>query len=116
MPVNSETRKNGSEPTVSEVRGAIEHGQTQDKVAGFDPAASPMETDGEAGGARPVASREAPVKTGSPLPTPNATAHGDAMRPFEDAAQPTIRKSLFGYIGVIVLIAIVLIAGVMIWS
>jgi len=41
------------EPTAAQLRGDINSGKTGDKTPGFDPAAAPMETDAEAGGAPP---------------------------------------------------------------
>ena len=40
-------------PTAAQLRGDINSGKT-DKTPGFDPAAAPMETDAEAGGAPPT--------------------------------------------------------------
>jgi cobalamin biosynthesis Mg chelatase CobN len=115
MPSSTDPKSDGTfdEASASEVRGAIDKGQTGEKVAGFDPAASPMETDAEAGGAPTVVSNEtqaAPSPTS--LPTANASSHGSAMRPFDDAEQPTARAPLLIYAGIIVVVAIVLIAGV----
>lgn len=39
----------------AQVRGDIDAGRTGDKARGVDPAAAPMETDAEAGGAPPSA-------------------------------------------------------------
>ena len=36
--------------TAANIRGDIQRGRSGDKKPGFDPAAAPMETDGEAGG------------------------------------------------------------------
>jgi hypothetical protein len=41
-------------PTAAQLRGDINSGKTGDKTPGFDPAAAPMETDAEAGGASPT--------------------------------------------------------------
>jgi hypothetical protein len=41
-------------PTAAQLRGDINSGKTGDKTPGFDPAAAPMETDAEAGGAPPT--------------------------------------------------------------
>lgn len=41
--------------TVAQLKRDIETGRTGDKVGGFDPAASPLGTDEEAGGTRPAA-------------------------------------------------------------
>jgi hypothetical protein len=40
-------------PNAAQLRGDIDKGRTGDKAAGVDPAAAPMETDAEAGGAPP---------------------------------------------------------------
>nr|WP_313010940.1 hypothetical protein [Brucella intermedia] len=59
-------------------RGAIQRGETGDKVPGFDPAAAPMETDAEAGGSS--------QPTGKPQPQPakaddsNASSHASGLR------------------------------------
>jgi hypothetical protein len=47
-------------PTGAQVRGQIQSGDTGDIRSGFDPAAAPMETDAEAGGA-PISPPEARV-------------------------------------------------------
>jgi hypothetical protein len=41
-------------PPAAQLRGDINSGKTGDKTPGFDPAAAPMETDAEAGGAPPT--------------------------------------------------------------
>jgi hypothetical protein len=117
----NESSKNGAIGTTqtaspAEVRGAIDHGQSGDKVAGFDPAASPMETDSEAGGAPSPAGGEAPMQTGKPLPRPNAATHGTAMRPFDDAAHPKVQKSVLIYVAVIVVAAAALFGGLALWA
>jgi hypothetical protein len=64
----------------AQIRGAIQGGQKGDKLAGFDPAMAPLETDSEAGGA--------PLSEGQPeqhrmgQADRNSTSHGDAMRQF----------------------------------
>lgn len=81
MSITIPSDRNSSRTAATE-RGAIEAGNTGDKVAGFDPSASPMETDAEAGGT-------ATVPDTSPLPKPgeeissNASSHGPAMRASE---------------------------------
>lgn len=118
MALNSDSGSGGNSGSTSgsEVRGAIQQGQTGDKISGFDPAASPMETDAEAGGAPSPARGDAfaahPDKS---LPTVNGSAHGSAMRPFENAEQPTMRAPLLVYIGLILAVAVMLIAGVAYW-
>jgi hypothetical protein len=49
-----------NKPTGSQVRGQIQAGDTGDIRSGFDPAAAPMETDAEAGGA-PISADQARV-------------------------------------------------------
>lgn len=41
-------------PTAAQLRGDIDAGKSGDKTPSFDPAAAPMETDAEAGGAAPT--------------------------------------------------------------
>ena len=56
----------------AQAKGAIDSGRTGDKVPGFDPAAAPLGTDDEAGGARAgyAAGAIGAVQHGSP---PNAS-------------------------------------------
>jgi hypothetical protein len=49
-------------PTSAQLRGDINSGKTGDKTPGFDPAAAPMETDAEAGGAPPTAEEVAQAR------------------------------------------------------
>jgi hypothetical protein len=49
-------------PTAAQLRGDINSGKTGDKTPGFDPAAAPMETDAEAGGAPPSAGEVAQAR------------------------------------------------------
>lgn len=64
--------------TPSMERGEIDAGRTGEKVAGFDPAAAPMETDSEAGG---FTTKPAAAYIGGGKPSDhNATASGTAMR------------------------------------
>ncbi|ACP26800.1 hypothetical protein NGR_c30650 [Sinorhizobium fredii NGR234] len=72
----------------AQVRGDIQQGRTGDKKPGFDPAAAPLETDGEAAGTPldPEATRQARAAQLQDKPVEVATEFGDAMRPF-DAAQ-----------------------------
>ncbi|WP_312794223.1 hypothetical protein [Tianweitania sp.] len=118
MPSSSDTRRDQTfdGASASEVRGAIDKGQTGEKVAGFDPAASPMETDAEAGGAPTVGSDEAAAaQQPSSLPRANASTHGSAMRPFDDAAHTKSNRPLLIYIGLIAVVAVVLLASIGIW-
>ncbi|AWM26716.1 hypothetical protein N181_19030 [Sinorhizobium fredii USDA 205] len=71
----------------AQLRGDIQRGRTGDKKPGFDPAAAPLETDGEAAGTPldPEATREARVAQLHGKPVEVATEFGDAMRPFAAA-------------------------------
>lgn len=46
-------RTDDPKPNAVQLRGDIDRGATGDKAPGVDPAAAPMETDAEAGGAGP---------------------------------------------------------------
>ncbi|WEX77498.1 hypothetical protein PYH37_002299 [Sinorhizobium numidicum] len=70
----------------AQVRGDIQRGLTGDKKRGFDPAAAPLETDSEAGGA-PLTAEEAQIDRAEQLrnrPADRSLEYGDAMRPFAD--------------------------------
>ena len=64
-------------PTTDQLRDDIDSGRTGEKVAMSDPAAAPMGTDAEAGGAPPtsseraLAAKSAPAKPVSDRPPPN---------------------------------------------
>jgi hypothetical protein len=65
-------------------RAAIQRGETGDKIPGFDPAAAPMETDAEAGGAPYGGAADIPSgKTARPP----ETSAGTAMRSYHGHAQ-----------------------------
>ena len=66
-----------SEPLIQE-RGRIQRGEGGDKIAGVDPAAAPLETDSEAGGAE--LRSQAPADHPGSAADPNASSYADAMR------------------------------------
>lgn len=85
----------GSPTSTSKDRGLIDSGQTGEKVAGFDPATVPMETDAEAGG-----TATEPIEV-PPMPSIgdfNATSHGTAMR----APPGTARSASNWWLGLLV--------------
>jgi len=51
--VDRELKRQDKKPNAAQLRGDIDKGRTGDKAPGIDPAAAPMETDAEAGGAPP---------------------------------------------------------------
>lgn len=75
----SETKRQSAE-----IRGDIQRGQTGDKVPGFDPAAAPMETDAEAGGASATPlGPDIHTQRSSANRNTNESSSGDAMRRFQ---------------------------------
>lgn len=75
----------------AQVRGDVQHGRTGDKTRGFDPAAAPLETDDEAGGA-PVTKEAAQDARNDQLrgaAVDASTEYADAMRPLSEAEKAT---------------------------
>ncbi len=64
--------------TGARARGAIQRGETGDKVPGFDPAAAPMETDAEAGGNSQPAGDAQPQAVSAD--DSNASSHASGLR------------------------------------
>lgn len=62
----------------AQTRGAIQRGETGDKVPGFDPAAAPMETDAEAGGISQPSADDQPRRARSDRA--NASSHASGLR------------------------------------
>jgi hypothetical protein len=77
--------------TTAQLKNAIDSGRTGDKTPGFDPAAAPLGTDAEAGGAEPspgliaedLASETAGRASGGPAhaASPELTPDGVSRRP-----------------------------------
>ncbi|WP_051371434.1 hypothetical protein [Mesorhizobium loti] len=91
-------------------RRAIEAGETRDKVTGFDPAAVPMETDAEAGGAPTVPDMTTLYPGVAAQPDVNATSHGSAMRP-NGTRRASAAWPLGILIGVVALAALFIFGG-----
>jgi hypothetical protein len=113
-------RQNLAADSPAAVRGDIQTGKTGDKVAGFDPAAAPLETDAEAGGT-PISSEEMALARAAPAPSRgspnlNATSHASAMREFH---QPDPRReravALAIVIGTCLLAAAILVIGLLLF-
>lgn len=66
--------------TPHQVHADIQAGRYRDKTPGFDPAAAPMETDAEAGGASTDAGKDKPFHAEHPV-VQNQASTGTAMRP-----------------------------------
>jgi hypothetical protein len=71
-------------------RGAIQKGETGDKVAGFDPAVAPYETDAEVGGNPTLTEAQSP-KLEKSVQSVNATTHASGMRAW-DHGHANMRK------------------------
>lgn len=110
----SDTRHpNHTDPIAT--RAAIDRGETGEKVAGFDPATVPLETDSEAGGVPMHSASHATPSRGTTLPSANASDHGNAMRPFDDAARPNKAGIPLLTYALAVLVAIVAIVAIATW-
>lgn len=94
----------------TEARAATQRGETGDKIPGFDPAAAPMETDAEAGGA--PSGGPAGVRTGETRRPPQ-TNTGSAMRPMEGESHRT--RSTGWWLAIGLLVAAALAAFVALW-
>ncbi|AFL54023.1 hypothetical protein ABIE78_006348 [Sinorhizobium fredii] len=100
----------------AQVRGDIQHGRTGDKKPGFDPAAAPLETDGEAAGTPLSAEATQKARAAQLHGAPTlSTEFGDAMRPFATAepgqsSRPQLGLSLL--ISGVVLAATVLVYAI----
>jgi hypothetical protein len=90
----------------AQVRGDVQAGVTGDKVAGFDPAAAPLETDSEAGGASmpPVPRRLSAARD------QNSATHGSAMRELPGEKSVGAGMALPMYVVAIIVIGIVLVS------
>lgn len=91
-------------------RAAIQEGRTADKIPGFDPAAAPLETDGESGGATSAGGARPPI--GTPQRPPGTTT-ASAMRPMSGRALPPTgdRPALVVYIALIFAIGAIFLAA-----
>ena len=102
------------EPGTGELatRAATQRGETGDKIAGFDPAAAPLETDAEAGGA-PFGG----VASGSEaaMPRPPQTSTGGAMRPIAGMETPVGGRGWVLPVAALSVIAILVLAALVIW-
>jgi hypothetical protein len=83
-------------------RAAVDRGETGDKIPGFDPAAAPMETDSEAGGAPSCNSAPAPSGVAH---RPPQTSTGSAMRAMPGFETPGGHRVWWVVVTVLVVIA-----------
>jgi len=74
-------------------RGAIQRGETGDKVPGFDPAVAPMETDAEAGGSsHPAVDRGPRPEIAVRTTDSNASSHASGLREWETEEEAHLGK------------------------
>lgn len=90
-------------------RAATQRGETGDKIPGFDPAAAPMETDSEAGGAPSGGAAGVPAETAR---RPPETSTGSAMRPMEGRTPPARTTGWWVAIGLLLAAAAAVFAAV----
>jgi len=95
-------------------RGAIQKGQTGDKVPGFDPAAAPMETDSEAGGQASTVTQHPPPHSSKPNDA-NASSTASGMRELQNDMKPRsddkLRRESHPYlVWLLLIVGLVLIA------
>lgn len=99
-----------SKQTASNVRGDIQLGLSGDKKPGFDPAAAPLETDAEAGGA-PMDDEQVQIARQTQRYPNKADWHGSdatAMRLFEPQQEAKRRGNLRLISVAVIAVAIVL--------
>jgi hypothetical protein len=99
-------------PNAAQLKADINAGATADKVPGFDPAAAPLGTDEEAGGAGPTAievaqARRAETSRGADLASTDGSASAAAT---DLAAARRVSPSL-----VVFALAAVILLGVVLW-
>ena len=101
---DSRHRRRGD--TAAQVRGDIQQGLTGDKRRGFDPAAAPLETDGEAAGTPLTAEEARLARAGERAgrPVDRSENFDTAMRGDEDAVPRSLRSR---HIALAVLLALV---------
>lgn len=90
-------------------RAAVDRGETGDKMPGFDPAAAPMETDSEAGGAPSGGSAPAPSGISH---RPPQTSTGSAMQAMLGVEAPGGHRVWWLVVTVLVVIAAAVFAAV----
>jgi len=89
----------------------VDNNGFSDKVAGFDPATAPMETDAEAGGVATLGGNLRPASSTSDR-SQNGASHGSAIRPFDDTrkAESSVNWMLVFLAGCAVIAAAVFLA------
>jgi hypothetical protein len=95
----------------AEIRGDITRGRPGDKRPGFDPAAAPLETDSEAGGA-PMTEEHARLAREGQQGSGHQekTSYADAMRGFPGAPE---EAGLAGPVAWLAILSVVLLLGML---
>lgn len=101
--------------TAAQRRGEIDAGAMGDKKAGFDPAAAPMETDGEAAGARADQAAPADIvsQPRSAPPRDMQDSDGDAMRKMPSGTRRPVRSFATPFV---LIMSALLLAGMVVAS
>lgn len=93
-------------------RAATDRGETGDKIPGFDPAAAPMETDAEAGGAPSGPIPAAPFQPAEQHRPPQSST-GSAMRAMPGVDAPAGgRTGWWVALAIVVLVVLAVLAAV----
>lgn len=92
-----------------DVRAATQRGETGDKIPGFDPAAAPMETDAEAGGAAFGGTADGSAVA---MSRPPETSTGSAMRPTMGEQAPVSARGWGLPLAALAVVAILVLAAV----
>ncbi len=104
----TDSRRGQEGDTAAQVRGDIQQGLTGDKRRGFDPAAAPLETDGEAAGT-PLSAEEARLARAggrAGRPVDRSEDFDTAMRADQDAEPWSLRNR---HVALTILLALVLV-------
>ncbi|RYC27287.1 hypothetical protein [Ciceribacter ferrooxidans] len=90
----TDPRRRQEGDTAAQVRGDIQQGLTGDKRRGFDPAAAPLETDGEAAGTPLTAEEAGLARAGERAgrPVDRSEDFDTAMRGDEEAVPRSLRN------------------------
>ncbi|WP_416798209.1 hypothetical protein [Ciceribacter azotifigens] len=102
----TDPRRRQTGDTAAQIRGDIQRGLTGDKRRGFDPAAAPLETDGEAAGT-PLTAQEARlarVGERAGRPVDRSEDFDTAMRGDDEAVPRSLRSR---HIALAILLALV---------
>lgn len=109
-PIKAPAPVDDAKPNVAMLKGDIDSGRTGDKNQVFDPGLSPLGTDDEAGGTPPTPARVRLARLQETLARwRNGASRVSAAHNAQD------QGTLYGFIGLIAVIGVVIVAG-MVWA